>query len=190
MPADEPAHPLLATTAERLLTENGGGSFSSMFSGRANTGHGSKPLLARTAAVSPASCLRAAAASRRPRSRAETTRPGIHGRLDAFTEASRFAGVPPDRRDSPAFWTHPAQPPITSLDLDAAGIRAIVWATAHRTDFGWIALPAFADSNVARSASVSTTSMVEPLREARYPARFQHPPSTYSQAADRYLVRI
>jgi putative flavoprotein involved in K+ transport len=31
--------------------------------------------------------------------------------------------------------------PILSLDLDAAGITAVVWATGYGVDFGWIEVP-------------------------------------------------
>jgi hypothetical protein len=34
-------------------------------------------------------------------------------------------------------------PTITELDLDAAGIRSIIWATGYRLDFGWVDLPIF-----------------------------------------------
>jgi putative flavoprotein involved in K+ transport len=32
---------------------------------------------------------------------------------------------------------------ITTLDLRAAGIRSVVWATGFRDDFGWVHLPVF-----------------------------------------------
>lgn len=64
--------------------------------------------------------------------------------IDAFIAAAGFAGVPPDDvRGNPDFWTHPAQPPVAALDLDAAGIQTVVWATGHRLDFSWVDLPAF-----------------------------------------------
>jgi putative flavoprotein involved in K+ transport len=36
--------------------------------------------------------------------------------------------------------------PILELDLNAAGITSIVWATGFRNDFGWVKLPIFNDS--------------------------------------------
>lgn len=36
--------------------------------------------------------------------------------------------------------------PILELDLKAAGIRSIVWATGFRNDFGWVKLPIFDDT--------------------------------------------
>jgi len=36
--------------------------------------------------------------------------------------------------------------PIRELDLDACGIRSVVWATGYRSDFGWIRLPVLDES--------------------------------------------
>jgi putative flavoprotein involved in K+ transport len=36
--------------------------------------------------------------------------------------------------------------PILELDLKAAGIKSIVWATGFRNDFGWVKLPIFNDT--------------------------------------------
>ena len=36
--------------------------------------------------------------------------------------------------------------PILELDLKAAGITSIVWATGFRNDFGWVKLPIFDDT--------------------------------------------
>jgi putative flavoprotein involved in K+ transport len=35
----------------------------------------------------------------------------------------------------------PAIAPVRTIDLDAAGIGAVIWATGFRRDFGWIHLP-------------------------------------------------
>ena len=35
--------------------------------------------------------------------------------------------------------------PIQELDLKAAGITSILWATGFRYDFGWVHVPIFAD---------------------------------------------
>jgi len=32
-------------------------------------------------------------------------------------------------------------PPITEIDLKAAGITSVIWATGFRYDFGWVKLP-------------------------------------------------
>jgi len=37
----------------------------------------------------------------------------------------------------------PLDPPIRQLDLRAAGIGAVIWATGYGYDFGWIDLPVF-----------------------------------------------
>jgi putative flavoprotein involved in K+ transport len=64
--------------------------------------------------------------------------------IDAFITMAGLEGVPPDEvRGDPEFWTHPEQPPIAALDLDAAGIRTVIWATGHRLDFSWVDVPAF-----------------------------------------------
>jgi len=34
-------------------------------------------------------------------------------------------------------------PTVTELDLDAAGINCVVWATGYRLDFAWVDLPVF-----------------------------------------------
>jgi putative flavoprotein involved in K+ transport len=38
---------------------------------------------------------------------------------------------------------HAVPTPTTTLDLRAAGIRSVVWATGFRDDFGWVHLPVF-----------------------------------------------
>src|SRR5262249_30720605 len=71
--------------------------------------------------------------------------------IDAFVQAVGLTGVPPDDvRGNPDFWTHPARPPVAALDLDTAGIGAVVWATGHRLDFGWVDLPAFDEDGYPR----------------------------------------
>jgi putative flavoprotein involved in K+ transport len=47
----------------------------------------------------------------------------------------------PEEPPEPVF---PDPPPCpTTLDLRAAGIRSVVWATGYRTDFGWVGLDVF-----------------------------------------------
>ena len=43
------------------------------------------------------------------------------------------------------------------LDLDAAGIRSIVWATGYRLDFGWVDLPIFDERGYPRHVRGVTT---------------------------------
>ena len=59
-------------------------------------------------------------------------------RIDAHIAAAGIA-APPD----PAAWrtpTHPASD-LRSLDLAAAGIASVVWATGYRRDYGWLEVP-------------------------------------------------
>jgi len=53
-----------------------------------------------------------------------------------------------DLPEEPAAWVIPPDPacvthPISALDLAAAGITAVVWATGYAHDYDWIALDAF-----------------------------------------------
>jgi putative flavoprotein involved in K+ transport len=59
--------------------------------------------------------------------------------FDAYDVA---AGVdaPRDDRPTPDTFTPPTR---TELDLDAAGIRSVVWCTGYRLDYGWVDLPVF-----------------------------------------------
>ena len=44
--------------------------------------------------------------------------------------------------DPSSKWTPPAEP-ILELDLYAAGISAVIWATGFQMDFGWVHVPVF-----------------------------------------------
>jgi putative flavoprotein involved in K+ transport len=58
----------------------------------------------------------------------------IKARIDAYIEANALdAPVEPD--DTPVRDTCE---PLRELDLDAAGVTSIVWATGYRMDFGWV----------------------------------------------------
>jgi putative flavoprotein involved in K+ transport len=59
--------------------------------------------------------------------------------FDAYIAKAGIA-APPDDRPPPDDFEPPV---VTALDLDAAGIRAVVWATGYRLDFGWVDLPVF-----------------------------------------------
>jgi putative flavoprotein involved in K+ transport len=63
----------------------------------------------------------------------EELRPGF----DAFIAAAGI-DAPPDDRPPPDDFVPPTS---TELDLDAAGIGAVVWATGYELDFGWVDLP-------------------------------------------------
>jgi putative flavoprotein involved in K+ transport len=43
----------------------------------------------------------------------------------------------------PVFDLPTISPSPTELDLERAGVRAVIWATGFRFDFGWVALPVF-----------------------------------------------
>jgi putative flavoprotein involved in K+ transport len=68
-------------------------------------------------------------------------------KVDAFV-AQRALDVPPaDALNSDFGGARRAAPPpdVPSLDLGAAGIRTVVWATGFRYDFSWIDAPACLD---------------------------------------------
>ena len=59
--------------------------------------------------------------------------------FDAYIAA---AGIDAPADDRPPYDTF-SPPTMTELDLDAAGIRSIIWATGYRLDFGWVDLSIF-----------------------------------------------
>ena len=63
----------------------------------------------------------------------EEFRPGF----DAYIAAAGIDAPPDDRPPRDDF----VPPTSTELDLDAAGIGAVVWATGYELDFGWVDLP-------------------------------------------------
>jgi putative flavoprotein involved in K+ transport len=60
--------------------------------------------------------------------------------FDAYIAAAGI-DAPPDDRTPPGDLPLPAT--STRLDLDAAGIGSVIWATGYRLDFGWVDLPIF-----------------------------------------------
>ncbi len=58
--------------------------------------------------------------------------------FDAYIEAAGIDAPLDDRR-----YDTFTPPTVTDLDLDAAGIRSVVWATGYQLDFGWVDLPVF-----------------------------------------------
>jgi len=58
----------------------------------------------------------------------------INARIDAYIEANAL-DLPVEPGDSPIADTCE---PLRELDLEAAGVTSIVWATGYRMDFGWI----------------------------------------------------
>ncbi|MGW7274595.1 flavin-containing monooxygenase [Streptomyces sp. NPDC054864] len=60
--------------------------------------------------------------------------------FDAYNAAAGI-DAPPDDRPVPEDSSVPAT--STELDLAAAGIGSVVWATGYQLDFGWVDLPVF-----------------------------------------------
>jgi putative flavoprotein involved in K+ transport len=73
--------------------------------------------------------------------------------LDAYIAS---AGIDAPADDRPPYDTL-LPPTITELDLDAAGIRSIIWATGYRLDFGWVDLPIFDEWEYPRHVRGVTT---------------------------------
>jgi putative flavoprotein involved in K+ transport len=63
--------------------------------------------------------------------------------IDAFVAATGMDAPPDDGVRDPALWTHPDVASATALDLGAAGITTVIWATGYRLDFDWVRVPAF-----------------------------------------------
>lgn len=62
----------------------------------------------------------------------------LRGKIDTFIQNAGIEAPPDDR--VPFLY----QPPeLTELDLSAAGISTIIWATGYGLDFGWIDAPIF-----------------------------------------------
>jgi putative flavoprotein involved in K+ transport len=59
--------------------------------------------------------------------------------FDAYIAAAGVDAPPDDRGPHDTF----VPPTCTELDLDAAGVRSVIWATGYRLDFGWVDLPIF-----------------------------------------------
>jgi putative flavoprotein involved in K+ transport len=59
--------------------------------------------------------------------------------FDAYISAAGVDAPPDDRGARDDF----VPPLVTQLDLDAAGILCVIWATGYRLDFGWVDLPIF-----------------------------------------------
>jgi putative flavoprotein involved in K+ transport len=73
--------------------------------------------------------------------------------FDAYI-AEAGIDAPPDDRLAPDDY-HPRTVP--RLDLDAAGISTIVWATGYRLDFGWVDLPVLDEWGYPRHTRGVTT---------------------------------
>lgn len=72
---------------------------------------------------------------------ADATNARILAGIDAWIEANGVA-APPATPYEPV-WTPPTQEGPAPLDIAAAGITTVVWATGFRSDWSWVRLPAF-----------------------------------------------
>lgn len=73
--------------------------------------------------------------------------------LDAYIAAAGNDAPPDDRPPYDDF----TPPTTTELDLDAAGVGAVVWATGHQLDFGWVDLPVLDEWGYPRHVRGVTT---------------------------------
>jgi putative flavoprotein involved in K+ transport len=72
--------------------------------------------------------------------RADAVSESIKDSVDAFIGASGTS-APPEPRYSPV-WQPPGGPD-DRLDLDAAGISAVIWSTGFGRDYRWVDVPVF-----------------------------------------------
>jgi len=80
-----------------------------------------------------------AADLRRNLDQADAVAESIKTTIDKFI-AQRAIGAPAEPRYVPVW--EPTEEPA-KLDLDAAGIKTVIWSTGFRTDYGWIEVPIF-----------------------------------------------
>jgi putative flavoprotein involved in K+ transport len=71
--------------------------------------------------------------------RADQVSESIKDSVDSFIEASG-ADAPPGARYTPV-WTPPPGP--SQLDLERAGISAVIWSTGFGRDYRWVDVPVF-----------------------------------------------
>ncbi|WP_304187798.1 NAD(P)-binding domain-containing protein [Phenylobacterium aquaticum] len=83
--------------------------------------------------------------------RAEAEYDAFLAACDAHAQAAGL-DLPPAAPRPPAA---PLPTPLLELDLAAAGVGSVIWATGYRYDFGWVDLPIFADM----------TTRAEPLHQ-------------------------
>jgi putative flavoprotein involved in K+ transport len=71
---------------------------------------------------------------------ADATAERIKDSVDRFI-AERGLSAPPEERYTPVW--QPAADGSAPLELDAAGITTVIWATGFASDWSWVAVPAF-----------------------------------------------
>lgn len=78
----------------------------------------------------------------------------VTGRIDQYIEKNQIAAAAPSVQ-TPLTDGYAAEP-IEELDLHAAGIRSIIWATGYRFDYGFVNFPVFdADGYPLQTRGVS-----------------------------------
>jgi putative flavoprotein involved in K+ transport len=104
--------------------------------------------------------------------------------FDAYIAA---AGVPapPDDRPKPDDFVPPV---VTHVDLDAAGIRNLIWATGYELDFSWVDLPIFDQWGYPRHVRGVTEQ--RGLYAVGLPWLYSEPSSVFAGVGDdaRYVV--
>jgi putative flavoprotein involved in K+ transport len=89
---------------------------------------------------------------------ARNIRAGDANYLTVLDEADAYAAAQgldlPFEPEARVIWPDPdcMTNPIRSLDLKAAGVTAIVWATGYALDFGWVKVPVFGADGKPRHA--------------------------------------
>jgi putative flavoprotein involved in K+ transport len=73
--------------------------------------------------------------------------------FDAYIAAAGIDAPPDDRPPYDEFMPST----VTTLDLDAAGIGTVLWATGYQLDFGWVELPVFDEWGYPRHLRGVTT---------------------------------
>jgi putative flavoprotein involved in K+ transport len=73
--------------------------------------------------------------------------------FDAYIAAAGIDAPPDDRPPYDDFMPST----VTTLDLDAAGIGTVLWATGYQLDFGWVELPVFDEWGYPRHLRGVTT---------------------------------
>jgi putative flavoprotein involved in K+ transport len=88
-------------------------------------------------------------------------------RIDAYIAAHGI--VAPEADPTPALPLSLAEAqPLAHLDVKAAGVSAVVWATGFRTDFSWIHVPVFLNGMPAHQRGVTAVPGIYFLRIAPF----------------------
>jgi putative flavoprotein involved in K+ transport len=77
---------------------------------------------------------------------------GLLQRIDRFIERAGMAHAVEDKPEFVPSWPLFTDPGACSLDLAAAGIRSVVWATGFRRTYPWLRVPVLDAGNEIRHA--------------------------------------